>query len=225
MSGKPLPVTDEFIIQLLELHEEGLSNRQLAARLGCTRERVAYWLGKNERKSNRLGRQAVAWVNADIIKCYTCEQHKSASLFETGPRTSRYHLSSCVSCHKMRAAVRLNSDPQRLLAGRQTSLKNRCVAKNIVYTLPAGYLYALWSEQGGRCFYTDVPMEIKFGQGLQEASVSVDQVVYTGGYTPDNIVLCAHRANSIKSNMTLDSLKLYLPTWWDRAQAFLDRKR
>ena len=60
----------------------------------------------------------------------------------------------------------------------------------------------MWDAQGGRCWYTSVPMN--YDGGRSPGVVSLDRVDNTEGYVHTNVVLCCLRVNEMKRNMSLD---------------------
>jgi hypothetical protein len=50
--------------------------------------------------------------------------------------------------------------------------------------------------------------------------MSIDRVYGDKGYAPGNIVLCSRRANVIKSNLTLNELRRWIPSWYAKVQAW-----
>lgn len=86
----------------------------------------------------------------------------------------------------------------------------------IRYELPDGYLLALWQWQRGLCFYTDRPMGMSLGTGTDPNSVSVDRVDASKGYIPGNVVLCLHRVNSVKQDLSLEEMREWTPGWYAR---------
>lgn len=105
---------------------------------------------------------------------------------------------------------------------RTNKIKLRASTAGIPYDLDAGFLSHLWDEQKGLCFYTDYDMVGAWGSGLSINSLSVDKIIPELGYVKTNVVLCTQRANTIKNNMTLDEMKLWMPTWHARIQSRLE---
>jgi hypothetical protein len=60
------------------------------------------------------------------------------------------------------------------------------------------WLHKLWIRQGGRCWLTGVPMEMK-----GPFSVTLDQIRPSRGYYYDNTALVTRRANLAKGDMTM----------------------
>ena len=57
------------------------------------------------------------------------------------------------------------------------------------------------------------------GNGRLPTTISVDKVDPRGGYTPDNVVLCAARINSMKNDVTLEEMREWMPKWYERVIA------
>lgn len=72
--------------------------------------------------------------------------------------------------------------------------------------LDAAYLRMLYDEQSGRCALTGFEMTHLAGHGRQPLNVSIDRIDSARGYTRDNVQLVCWRANSLKSDASLNDL-------------------
>lgn len=95
-------------------------------------------------------------------------------------------------------------------------IQARAKKRGIKCTITAADLESLWDAQRGRCAYTREGMLIGYGFRNHPRVVSVDRVDPSLGYEPDNIVLCTARANSIKQDMTMLELMIWMPLWYLR---------
>lgn len=88
----------------------------------------------------------------------------------------------------------------------------------IEFNLTYEHLLERWEGQDGLCFYTFNKLEIlRFRTKEQKAySPSLDRVDPTKGYTNGNVVWCINKANIVKSNLTLDELREWIPEWYGR---------
>ncbi|WNM73046.1 HNH endonuclease [Streptomyces phage Persimmon] len=154
----------------------------------------------------------------DIIfkTCTGCRKEKRIEEFPYNKRKDRegYYLNNCKPCYsEIRKAHRKTYNPW---IDKVSKLKARAKELGIDFDLTAKDLEDLWNKQGGKCFYMDIPMEIGWGKGLKPNSASVDKVLPWKGYTKDNVVLCTTRANTIKSNLDMNELSKYIPSWWQK---------
>jgi len=86
------------------------------------------------------------------------------------------------------------------------SYRRRAVRMQVPCTLEPEWLLGLFKSQGGRCFYTGTDL-IWNTHGLGKNgkvldALSVDRRDPTGGYTPDNVVLCTVAVNTAKGSLT-----------------------
>ncbi len=73
--------------------------------------------------------------------------------------------------------------------------------------------------QGGLCFYTGAPLELRYKQRSDaHLSLSVDKIVPCDGYVAGNIVLCTVAVNLRKNDATLADL-LQMGEWYGKVVA------
>jgi hypothetical protein len=138
----------------------------------------------------------------------------------TNPQDFRKNRRKCVRCLSAQKAVsRLQRSPWK---ERCTKIANRAKTLDIDFDLTPVFIENLYKHQKGLCFYTDYPMDFSYGNGLSQHSLSIDRVNTTFGYIKDNVVLCTTQANQVKSNLTLDEIRLWLPGWFNRLQSEFD---
>jgi len=87
-------------------------------------------------------------------------------------------------------------------------IQGRARKKGIPCELTHVIFQRMWSEQKGKCFYTQRPMTV--GQSTRKYfdmdQVSVDRVVPAKGYIIGNMVLCCRWVNVAKMQGTLSDL-------------------
>lgn len=124
------------------------------------------------------------------------------------------YRSKCVKClSKQKALSRLKRSGWTERCGK---IATRAKHLGVNFDLTPQYLSYLFRAQRYKCFYTDYDMNANYGMGHSQYALSVDRVVPERGYVKDNIVLCTTQANSVKNNLTLSELKLWIPSWYDR---------
>ncbi len=101
-------------------------------------------------------------------------------------------------------------------------LSARAKRQGVNCHLTATDLKERFEAQKGLCFYTDVPLNCTLGVGKQLDGLSVDRVCGELGYVSGNFVLCTNKANTVKNNLTLEELKLWLPSWYERLRTVLE---
>lgn len=170
----------------------------------------------------RGGRVKIKWIDENNIACSRCFEIKNKNYFPFSTSNSRegYYFSYCKECRSKQAKLnRLNSSDS--FKERCSKIKKRAEQKNIEFNLDENYLKEIFIAQEGRCFYTNCDIDLSFGRGLQSNSCSVDRVVSERGYIKGNVVLTTHRANTIKSNLTLEEMKKWMPSWHKKIIDFL----
>jgi hypothetical protein len=156
------------------------------------------------------------WVGSTHIRCSDCKEVKLKEEYPWSTSNSRsgYYFSYCKLCRKERQRIhRLNRSPWK---ERASKIGRRASLSGIPFNLDGDYLENLWELQEGLCFYTGYRMVGSVGNGLTEYSVSVDKIIPEIGYLKGNVVLCTHRANTIKNNLTLSEMELWMPSWYER---------
>lgn len=113
---------------------------------------------------------------------------------------------------------RMNRSPWK---ERSAKIARRAREAGIDFDLTGEFLEGLWNAQNGLCFYTDYPMVSKLGVGISGNTLSVDKIVPSLGYVQTNVVLCTQRANTIKNNLTLEEMKLWMPAWYARIESLI----
>ena len=68
-----------------------------------------------------------------------------------------------------------------------------------------------------------MPFSFILGNGRNPNGLSIDRIDNSLGYSNENVVLCTSRFNTIKSNMTLEEIKKWMPPMYDRIQAWKRR--
>jgi hypothetical protein len=206
------------------LHEYGLdlSNREIAMRVGCHHNTVARYLKLAGLEPNIRHGVPPERVDETHSRCWKCGDIQPDDQFPfVRNRVDGRRLSFCRQCRKVQSREAIAASPQAYFFDREARMRRgehgaRRSRSDIVYSLPDGYLIALWHWQRAKCFYTDRPMVIVLGKGLQPQSPSVDRVDPTCGYMVGNVVLCLNRVNSIKQNVTLAEMAEWMPGWHER---------
>ena len=158
-------------------------------------------------------------VTETEAKCSICGEIKPIKDFRanTGQWKGRpFRLSFCNKCRRIKINTRLNGDVFLFLQSRMTQIKSRARDKNIEFNITPEYLKQLYDKQEGKCFYTDIPMTTKYGVGKLLTALSIDRIDTTKGYIIGNVVLCTNRINSIKSDLTLEEIREWIPKIYER---------
>jgi len=121
-------------------------------------------------------------------------------------RKDRYAL-HCLKCRNKLRTIKLSKDINYYyLKDKFNKIKARAKKDNLPFNITQDYFISTFNSQNGKCFY--------FGIHLFKGDISVDRIDPFQGYTQGNIVFCSVRANTIKSNLTLPELKLWIPKFY-----------
>lgn len=93
----------------------------------------------------------------------------------------------------------------------------------ITFDLTKDFLINLYDFQKGKCFYTDETLHLMNGKGRLPTGLSIDRVDNEKGYHADNVVLCTSRFNTIKSNMTLEEIRKWMPAIYEKIEEWRRR--
>lgn len=209
-------VTEDILEEILKLHGAGLTNRQIAKIVNLHHNTVGYYLKKNSLSANGNSNYGLDRVDENRSRCRICKTIKCNSVFVVIRKGKECTVSACRECTYVKQREAKNKNVESFFKEKLSRLKTRAKKENIPFNLTLWDLISSWEDQGGKCFYTDAKLIAQVGQGLDKHSLSVDRVFPENGYDPNNVVLCTHQANTIKSNMTIFELKEWIPGWYER---------
>lgn len=197
--------------------------------LGTVRKTASYF-DVNHRTMSKILKNAGAtikarilidWIDNEHIRCSKCFNEKHISLIVKNKNSIRneYYQSFCWECRsKETKAKRLGKDQS--FNEKVSRIMQSAKKSNVDFALKPNSLEFKWNWQEGRCFYTDVPLSREMGRGKpMDNAWSIDRVVPEKGYVFTNIVICSNKANRIKSDMTMDEMKVWMPVWYERLEA------
>lgn len=79
--------------------------------------------------------------------------------------------------------------------------KSQSKKDNTKFALDFEYLFNLWQNQGGRCYYSNVPMVF----GVRKLhSASLERIDPNSGYIPNNVAWVSKATNYMKNNASYD---------------------
>lgn len=206
---------------VIELYRKELFSKDIAAILGCHYTTVQTILKREGLKPIRPKGQPPEPVDEDHSRCRQCGDVVLNTEFPLiKSHLDGRRLSVCRKCRKGQLREALGANPEAFFADKENRLRRptsgRKSRSSIISSLPNGYLYGLWMYQRRRCFYTREDMTLAIGAGSLPTAASVDRVDPTKGYEVGNVVLCRNRINSIKSDVSLEELAAWMPSWHER---------
>lgn len=132
-----------------------------------------------------------------IKLCPRCKREK--------PRTKEFFRRGhgyCRDCEKETNLEYAYKSIETILQARLRAAKGRAIKKKLPFSIELNHLLSLWEKQQGKCFYTGLDMTYKH-DNEKSLSVSLDRIIPSKGYMPDNITLCCWRVNMIKGELTI----------------------
>ena len=146
--------------------------------------------------------------------CTRCKEEKSLTQYQKGRvgTPKEYYFSYCNKCRGAAIKYRLTLNFDSYLTQRLGVIRRRNMDKP--FDIDVSYIKNLFELQKNKCFYTGYELTFGFNKGLGRNSLSIDKVIPELGYVQGNIVLCSVRANTIKSDVTLEEMKEWMPKWY-----------
>lgn len=209
-------MTKEIEKQLIDLHSQGLSNKEISKILICTSNTVTRRLRLLNLKTNNPAKK-LNIIDSENAKCSRCNEVKAINKFERIHVNSKYEtrISYCSSCRVRQSKTR-DKNIEVAMHIRYHNIKSRAKRENIFFSLTKGHISDVYTNQQGKCFYTDIPLNYNDDAVSVEFILSVDKIIPSLGYIDGNIVLCTRRANTIKSNQSLSEMRKWMPNWYKR---------
>lgn len=217
---------DRELIKIRQYSEEGWNNSAIAKQFGVDPGTIRYHLKKMGLLSP-LCHKSIEKINDVNARCSKCGEIKDISEFQYQLKGQRYEckISYCNRCRKKQLYSSVNSDIEKFLQYRLTRIKWTCKAKNIPISVDIQYVKSLYKKQKGLCFYTGYKLDWGLGSGYKnKRQLSFDRIVPNLGYIPENVVLCTHQANTVKSNLTLNEMGQWLPSWYKKIKKLSEFK-
>lgn len=212
---------------IFSLHSEGKTTKEIATELDTVDANVAYYLKQLGLEPN-THIKPLNIVSKTQAQCSRCNEIKSIKQFQSGRKGKKheYKFAYCNTCRKKQTYENLNNNVDSFLADRYRRVKVRANAAGIDFNITKEQFTAQFHLQKGLCFYTDVPLVCKVGNGWSERnSLSIDKIIPERGYVLGNVVFSTNRVNTCKSDFSLDEIKLWMPSWYERIIKFLDESK
>lgn len=226
-----LSISDKKLLnQVIPLYNQGLSNRSIAKSLNYNHhDKIGRLFRRYGISPNGSGPQKINIVGYNKAKCSRCEEVKSIKNFQLNKRGVNskhidYRNSYCNYCRLEKINLRLRRDIKTFINNRMNRIKAKCLRNKLEFNLDIEYCLKQFSDQNGKCFYTDLHINWKEINGLRPDCLSFDRVDCNLGYLKGNVVFCTKRINSIKLDMSLEEMSKWTPDWYLRANNFLNQQ-
>lgn len=200
---------------ITELHKEGLTNKGIADKAGFHPDTINRYLKKLSLRSNGLGHilETKQEDNKVIAFCILCNCWKDITNFGLHK--------TCRNCRYTKEREKwlnaVNSDIGLYLQHKLGSVRSRAKKRNIECDLDVPFLLDIYDFTQGCCVYTREKLGIYFGKGRVPNACSIDRLGNEEGYLKTNVLLCTWKANSMKSDLSLDDMLIYMPYFYFQA--------
>lgn len=152
-------------------------------------------------------------------KCMRCREDKLKSEFAARKRNHDGLHSYCRVCaaevisgyHKERRqkdwAFRLLQNARTSTSGGGNRKRQMAAGLRVQWepvNLTTGFLHELYTHQGGKCAYFNIPLLLDGGMGLR--SITLDRLNCEQGYVQGNVVLACRAANLARGAASADDM-------------------
>lgn len=151
-----------------------------------------------------------------LVVCKACNIPKPRSSYSLDSHATLGIFYSCKECCMKKRAYKESTDIRSYASRRLTDLRRRLKEIGESTDLTVDWVVDEYFHHNGKCFYTDETMSHARGKGIDKNALSFDRVRHDGKYVTTNVVLCTRRANVIKSDLTEEEMRKWLPDWHAR---------
>lgn len=213
-----MKITKEQQEKMKVLHALGLTNRAIAKDLNLHHSSINTHIKSFGLRSNGNKLVKIEFITPTTAKCSKCKEIVDIGQFQKNRKGQKYeyYFSYCNTCRKKQSYLNINSTIEKYLGQKFSRLKRKCLNLNVPFDLEKDTLLQLFYLQNRVCFYTGQEMDYTAGTGLKPNSLSVDKMIPEKGYTKNNIVLCMNKINTLKSNLTLKELEMWMPLFYNK---------
>ena len=200
-------VSKKLYKKIISLHKRGLRIFEIANELNIHRSTVSTCLRENKIKSNYCPDKLIIIDNFGI--CVSCNKKLELKYFTVRSKGGRQP--NCNKCRHKHEKEIMKADKTKLFKYLLNRKQQRAISSKIEFNLNTDYLISLYNEQNGKCFYTGLNLSILFGGPSDPNNLSIDRVDNSKGYLLDNVVLAINRFNKVKSDLSIEEIKKYMP--------------
>jgi len=182
----------------------------------CTCEECGVTANKRIRESNL--RHVCKSIIDGKKKCFKCKTFKLVDEFSKNKSTFDGYSKVCKDCFSNYDSVKkgykkktnlIKTDIKSYFHYKTNFLKTKCKLKGLSFDLDVDFLYNLYVNQNGKCYYSGI--DIIHNSGCSNFdSISVERLIPERGYTKDNVVLASFSLNSFKGMMNEVEFKKFL---------------
>lgn len=169
-------------------------------------------------------RNTIFKVSDTEAKCSVCDRILSLSFFQKGRigTDKEYIYSFCNDCRNKKTKNGIAGDLERYLRLKFGIIKRRHNDHGLKpeFDLSLEYIIELYKFQEGYCLLSSKELAYGSGKGKLPNSICIDRLDNSIGYIRGNIAFICNKLNTIKSDLSLDEIKEYMPEWYRRIKEF-----
>lgn len=210
---------------ILALQAQEYTDRKIAGLLGINHKTVATHRRRNGLMPNGRARRFLKIVDTVHAQCSRCHEIKPLAGWPVQRKNGAisFRLSFCADCKRTQYNRSQNRSHEANLKNRWNRLKVRSKKSGIEFDISFESFMGQWHQQRGRCFYTDTVLVTNFGIGFSPNACSVDKVEPALGYVLGNVVFASNRVNTVKSDISLEEMRDWMPGWFARVISWRER--
>lgn len=166
--------------------------------------------GKNYQKDRKLSSEAKE-VNKAIRKqkqkeWFQSEEGKAFILRQSIAKTKYDSPKIRDSIRNERRKLKLKTDVEYNLKYRLMACKNRAKRDNLDFNLDLDYLKSIYTDT---CPYLGIKLNLMSTSGNSMDAMSIDKIIPSLGYVKGNIQIISYKANVMKQDVDIETLKLF----------------
>ncbi len=221
-------LTESRIEHFKKLASDGYTRNEIIAIMDITRSQCRYIAGALKIKTRDPKKIKIVDEINGLAECSECNKVKTLDNFRIRQKQGNnpYHITYCYDCQYKKYGEYVNSDVNAYLSNRWLMLKSRAGKKAIPFTISREDFIQQYFLQDGLCFYSGRKLVCTVLNGLEEKNqLSADKIIPGLGYVAGNVVFCTKQINLCKNDLTLDEIKLWMPSWYEQIINFIDTSK
>lgn len=124
-------------------------------------------------------------------------------------KSHEYYLANKERIKEKRKAINKYREEHNPLMLLLATSRNVAIRRKHDFDLDIEYMYNLWDNQNGNCYYTNIPMLKTFNK-KSPYQVSIDRIDSNKGYIKGNVCLCCLSINFAKNSFTMEEIMKFI---------------
>ena len=122
--------------------------------------------------------------------------------------STEYYLANKERIKEKRKAINKYREEHNPLMLLLATSRNVSIRRKQDFDLDIEYMYNLWDNQNGKCYYTGLEMVLLGAKSPYK--ISIDRIDSNKNYSVDNCVLCCQCINYAKNMYSVEEFRLFL---------------